>query len=786
MASASSFTYTGERLTEVAFPLGGIGAGCVSLEGRGALRDWEIFGRPNKNSILEWTFAALWCREASGRVDARVLQGRRLKQFVGDSSGGYGHGTIFHQGDGLPCFSEAAFTGTFPVARICLSDSGCPLSVEIVAFSPFVPLDARTSGFPVASLAYRLTNPGSSPVEAAVALNLCNPVGFGEPASDGRDRAANVFRRGEGLSGIEFRNERFDADAPHFGTVALTSSWPALATTERWSDTGWFDSLQRFWTAFSQDGGLPESDAGEPGRRMPGTLALRATIEPGQTVELPLLISWVFPNAARDWAPEAEPRNARWTRWYATQWPTAWDAATEFWSRREELMRRSQAFADALYGSALPHEVVESIGATASTLRTPTCERLEDGTFWAWEGCSEKSGCCHGSCSHVWNYALTHAYLFPELQRSMLEAEFRHGFFEGPRGEQGGLEFRIMLPLGAKSRCDHAASDGQLGQIMQVCRDWRLSGDDGWLKSVWPSVRRALEYAWVQWDTDRDGLVDGDQHNTYDINFQGPNPLTQFMYLGALRAGVEMARALGDPETAETYRSVYESGRKLTEERLWNGAYFVQTNDCTAPDAPKYQHGTGCLSDQLLGQWLAQAAGLGDLVDPELIQTALRSILEHNFKVPLGDHVNLQRIYAIGDEPGLILCSWPHGGRPAFPFPYSDEVWTGIEYQVAAHAAHAGLVEEALRIVRGVRSRHDGTRRNPYNEFECGSHYARAMSSYGLLLALTGFRWDGRNQTAEASPKVPLDGPCFFCTPHGWGTFTISDGRPQLDWVERA
>lgn len=173
-------------------------------------------------------------------------------------------------------------------------------------------------------------------------------------------------------------------------------------------------------------------------------------------------------------------------------------------------------------------------------------------------------------------------------------------------------------------------------------------------------------------------------------------------------------------------------------------------------------------------------AGLGDLVDPEMVSKALAAMYSHNFKAELGDHENLQRVYAFADEPGLILCSWPNGGRPYFPFVYSDEVWTGIEYQVATHFAFDGMEKEALDIVNGIRKRYDGTRRNPWNEFECGSHYARAMASYGLMLALPGIRYDAVGKTASLEKQ----GRFFFSTPQGWGHVVRDGDNTRFEMVE--
>ncbi len=170
---------------------------------------------------------------------------------------------------------------------------------------------------------------------------------------------------------------------------------------------------------------------------------------------------------------------------------------------------------------------------------------------------------------------------------------------------------------------------------------------------------------------------------------------------------------------------------------------------------------------------MAHLLGLGYLLPREHVRTALESIYRHNYRRDFTDHVNTQRAYVLNDESGLLVCSWPRGGRPRVPFPYSDEVFTGIEYQVATHLIYEGLVDEGLTIVRAVRARHDGERRNPWNEVECGNHYARSMASWGLLPALSGFVCDMARNELTFAPRINAeDFRTFWSTGRAWGTYT--------------
>jgi non-lysosomal glucosylceramidase len=232
-----------------------------------------------------------------------------------------------------------------------------------------------------------------------------------------------------------------------------------------------------------------------------------------------------------------------------------------------------------------------------------------------------------------------------------------------------------------------------------------------------------------------------------------------------------MAMAAGDVVSAKAYLGLYNKGRAAYDATLWNGEYYVQKYDQVMET--KYQYGDGCLSDMLLGQWLGMVAGLGRYLPAERIESSLKAIFDHNFLPDFRNFSNVQRTYALNDEKGLLLCSWPKGGRPPLPFPYSDEVWTGIEYQVASHLIYEGLLEEGLSVVKAVRDRYDGFRRNPWDEVECGHHYARAMSSWGVLLALAGISYSGPEMRMGFDPKMNADDfRTVWTAGSGWGTYT--------------
>ncbi len=484
--------------------------------------------------------------------------------------------------------------------------------------------------------------------------------------------------------------------------------------------------------------------------------------------------------------------------WYSSRFNNIDEVAT-YWSEHyDQLKERSLLFKNAFYASTLPPEIMEAVAANLTILKSPTVMRQYDGRLWSFEGCGDSGGCCHGSCTHVWNYAQAIPHLFPTLERSL-----RHTEFCESQSVEGHQNFRATLPIQPATHDFHAAADGQLGGIMKVYREWRISGDDVWLGKMYPMVKKSMDYCIQTWDPRHAGVIEEPHHNTYDIEFWGPDGMHASFYLGALHAIITMGRLLSKNVTV--YEDLLAKGKKIMETELFDGEYFIQkikvdgltaknpatgqsfggeyskeAKELLEKEGPKYQYGTGCLSDGVLGAWISAMCGLSDVIDPVKITSHLLAVHKYNLKKDLSEHANPQRpAYAFGNEGGLLLCSWPKGGKLSLPFVYSDEVWTGIEHQVASHLMLMGHVKEGLEIVRASRDRYDGRIRNPFNEYECGHWYARAFSSYGYLQALTGVRYDAVIKTLFIHSRVG-DFTCFLSTATGFGTVTLKAGKPII------
>jgi uncharacterized protein (DUF608 family) len=793
-ARAYNGPYEGANLARVAFPIGGIGAGMFCLEGTGALSHMSV-----RNSLQFFNepcaFAAVSVKGAANT--ALVLEGPvpGWKLFGAAGTGNGASGASY----GLPRFAKAVFLARFPFATVELEDPKVPLGVTLTGWSPFIPGDAADSSLPVGAMEYAFKNTTGSAVEAVFSFNAKNFMAA-RPDGNGILPIENGFILYQKASEAKPADEGFFAVFVDDGKAVVDHGW---------FRGGWWDAVTLAWKNIEEARLIdnPPLEGPSPG----ASLFVPLAIAPGETKTVRLMAAWYVPATDLRYGREAEgsPQPAAGEAccaspfhkpWYAGRFANINEVADYWRSKYGVLRERSAAFRDAFYDTTLPPEVVEAAAANLTILKTPTVLRQTDGRLWCFEGCSDDRGCCSGSCTHVWNYAQALPHLFPDLERTLRRTEFNES--QDARGHQ---TFRSALPVRPVAHDFHAAADGQLGGIMKVHREWRISGDAAWLKEIWPKVRQSLDYCIRTWDPRGKGLLEEPHHNTYDIEYWGPDGHCGTFYLGALKAAADMGEALGDDVSG--YRGLLEKGVRALESELYNGEYFIQkvrtegldakyagldhsTNgagykdivDLLNREGPKYQYGTGCLSDGVLGVWMARVCGLGDLLSPDKVASHLRAVHRYNLKRDLSELANPQRpAFAAGKEGGLLLCTWPRGGKPALPFVYSDEVWTGIEYQAASHMMMMGMVEEGLEVVRVCRDRYDGAVRNPFNEYECGHWYARALSSYGLIQGLTGVRYDAVDRTLYIDSRVGDDFRAFLSTASGFGTVGLKRGKPFVE-----
>lgn len=795
--------YSGSRNTRVAFPLGGMGGGMFCLEGTGAYSHFCLRNTPDI-TFEPMVFSAVHVTSRTGKV-ARVLEGPvpSWKVFGHRGEGHIGPGNgLSGRHYGLPRFKDSSFEAQFPFGTVKLSDPDMPIGVEITGWSPFIPLNVDDSSLPAAALEFTFENLTDEPLELVYSYHAAQFMGV-------HGSESHLVRRADSGTGFVLEQPPTEEKPWEQGAFSAVTDHPGAKADCAWFRGTWFDPLTMVWNAVEGGKSLEHAPVSE-GKPSPGaSLYVELQLQPREKQTVRVLLSWYVPETNLNFGvPEGAQKSEAVPEfhkpWYAGRFADIDEASRYWFTQYARLREESERFRDAFYGTTLPAEALEAAAANLTILKSPTVLRQTDGRLWGWEGSHDKGGCCHGTCSHVWNYAQSIPHLFPNLERGMRNTEFEEG-----QDEHGHQNFRIPLPIQPADHNFHAASDGQLGGIMKLYREWRISADTSWLRTLWPKAKQNLQYAMETWDPDRLGVLIEPHHNTYDIEFWGPDGMCSSIYLGALKAASRIADALGEADEADAYEKLYRKGRAYLETELFNGEYFIQriiweglrspsplqaqsfhttysseAIDLLQQEGPKYQYGEGCLSDGVIGAWLAEMCFLGDILDREKVKSHLLSVYRYNLKRDLTGHANPQRPgYAVGQEGGLLLCTWPSGNMLTLPFVYSNEIWTGIEYQVASHLISLGCVEEGLDIVRVCRDRYDGRTRNPFNEYECGHWYARAMASYGLLQAWSGIRYDACERTLYVSPKASGDYSVFLSTAEGYGIAGMRGGKPFVDVV---
>ncbi|WP_215222753.1 GH116 family glycosyl-hydrolase [Echinicola shivajiensis] len=781
--------YDQEHLYNIALPLGGIGTGTFSIGGRGELRDWEIMNIPGKGFSTvtkgnDAPFFAIYYKPANSKPVTKGLMGPldpvEYLHYEGRP--------VNHHG--IPRFENASFDAAYPFGQVNLSGNDDPLTVKIKAFNPLVPGDEDASGHPIGVLSYEVTNTGNKELSVSIVGSMRNFVGKdgskfrtdwkGDNIPIGAKNNQNVYKEAEGIKGIYMYSDDVSADDPAWGNMAFsTDARDGVTYRTSSKSNAWSNSLLDFWDDFSEDGELTEKDQFFGDDPM-ASLAVKRTIAPGETKVFNYFITWHFPNR-KGWSNEVI------GNYYTSQNANAWEAALKIVPQLSELETNTLTFVNALINSDYPKDVKEAALFNINVLRSQTVFRIPSGHMMGWEGVMDRFGSCAGSCTHVWNYEQTTPFLFGNLARTMRDVELNYA-----SQENGFMCFRAGLPLSNGNVCSGAAADGQMGAVMKFYREWQLSGDNTFLENNYAKVKKTLSYAWEEgsWDANQDGVMEGSQHNTMDVNYFGPNPQMGIWYLGALKAASEMAAYMKDKAFEKKCLTLYQNGSLWIDEHLFNGEYYEQK--VTNPDnfeefldwennpdikIPDFQLGKGCLVDQLVGQYMAHICGLGYLVKEENVKTTLNSIMKYNYRSSFEDHFNNMRSYVLGDEAGLLMAAWPKG-RLKVPFPYFSEAMTGFEYTAAVGMIYEGQDDKGLQVISDIRNRFDGRKRNPFSEPECGHHYARSMASWASILAISDFQYSGVDKSMQFTSNP---GKYFWSNGYAWGTAKVENKQIELE-----
>ncbi|MFX0025094.1 MAG: GH116 family glycosyl-hydrolase [Candidatus Hermodarchaeota archaeon] len=782
---------TGKKLRCAAMPLGGIGTGSIAIGGDGLLKQWQVTNTVKHNAFVPNSFFGVWTKNVENPSELPVCRalicpkvhedpGFKPAKAVSDHRIGSAAKEMFEI---LPGVEKIRFNGEYPVAFLDFKDQSLPIDISLISFTPFIPLDPKNSGLPIIIFEFHISNPSNTSCEVTLAGSFLNFLGWdGQKVFKGTESIlfagnVNTPKMIGKWHAIQMRSKTLLKTDRRYGDILFAVDQPDAMMTAQWNN------LKDFWAHFSRDGTFPESSSEEMspiGETWAGSLGSRKILNPGESMNVRFFFAWNFPNRVVDWIidktaiPDQNTEfwiGNRYNEWFKNSLEVI-KYVQENWNY---LVKKTESFHEIFFATTLPPEVITSISATMSTIRTPSCFWMRDGSFHGFEGChgassgSLSGGCCPLDCTHVWTYEFSLAHLFPSLERTMRETEFKM------QHKSGYLPHRAVIPLYLPQLLKEGnwdmpdpAIDGMLSTILKIYRDFLITGDHEFLKKTWPFILRLMNYIFEHNDKELNGVIYSDQPNTYDCTLYGINSFIGSLYLTALLACERISEELGILDWAEKFRKIYNSGKKLLDRECWNGEYYIQKYDKAL--IKQHQYGTGCFSDQLIGQWWAFQLGFGYIFPPEHFNKTVESIFKYNFKETLEGITQTPRIFASPEDAGLMNCTWPHGDKPKIPILYTDEIWTGIEYEVAALCIYAGKINEALKIIQAVRDRYDGSHRNPWNEVECGDHYVRAMSSWTLLYALTGANYKMILKQVIFAPRMNAENfTTFFITASAWG-----------------
>jgi uncharacterized protein (DUF608 family) len=792
-ARGATRVYSGAYLTGIEFPVGPVGSGGILHFGDGTRNEgWIVNGlspdtfQPRNQGIIPNSFFAVRVQPNSGSALVRALQTTPVGKFSPMQS--------------------LTFTGEYPIATYHFIDAALPIAVTETVLSPMIPGDLKNSAIPTAIYQFKITNTGTTSAQVSLLATQQNAVGYdGKSVVEGpnQDTFSGYGANTNTVTSINGSTRIAMTKASSLGSIVLDMPSSATSATASWNDIG---ALYNYFALYGGAINATVSTAqSAPGATNDAAVAGSVTLAPGQSVTIPVVLSWHFP-ANSNYFSTANSANTG--MHYETVWTDASAVDQYVVSNLTSLLANTQLYHDTLYDSTLPQYLLDRISSSPAVLHTPVVFWAKNGFFGGWEGL----GCCANMPNHVWQYAQAPARLWPEIGTTW------DGQWFADIGSDGSVPTRIDQP-------GLITFDGQAGNILMAYRDFLNTGNTQWLSDNWARIKPAMDYLITTFDPGCTGVLEGNSLTTLDTTLPTANPWLGSLYLAAVNATSHMAAALssgGKPpcsDSNKTYSAIYSNGQTNQEAAFWNGSYYVE--NAPNSEGPQCVLGNASEIDMLLGQWWSSQLGLGDLYDSGHMTTALASLYRNNHK---DSNVGFSSVYAYRDfvedtDASMQMATWPNGDRPGNALWYYDETMTGFEYAAAATMIQRGLLDQGLRVVLDVSNRYDGRLRadrylsprwdesvlfgfesaggwcvgicdgtgNPFGDDEAGKWYGRSMSSWSLLLAAQGFSdnlADGVRSITFAPTLSPDNHRSLFTASNTWGTFqqTRSSGR-QTDQI---
>jgi uncharacterized protein (DUF608 family) len=767
------------ELRYIGMPVGGIQAGGVYLGGDGRLWLWDIFNDNREGiepKLVKWqqqTTHSRYVRSRDGACYVEPAQDIRPLEQGFAFRFEYGGKTVIKYLKPSD-WDEILFEAGYPVGIVRYTDNALPVEITLHAYSPFIPLNEDDSGLPATILSFSFRNTGNTTIKITVTGWLENKVGIhsvyeitGNYSKEVLCRRNNRIVRQQGFIAVDESLLPLGDQAeemktrPDFGTMCIAALSPdagACVSIDPGNLNGAFDFIQ--------------ADELDKPVQEPLTGAVQTLVElpAGASTARDFVISWYFPNL------KIHDKIKDTGQYYRNRFTSALDVAQYIQKHFERLSSQTLRWASVWKDSTLPHWFLERTLVTVDTLATSNCHRFESGRFWAWEGV----GACHGTCTHVWQYAQAMGRIFPALERDCRERTDL-GISLQP---DGGILFRAEM----ESR---PAIDGQAGTVLRCYREHQMSVDDSFLRRNWDKIKAAIRFI-INQDKNGDGMEDTPMENTLDAVWDGEIAWIAGLCIAAVKAGQHMAEETGDTDFAGICADYVRKGGLNMDKYLFNGEYYIHRPDREKGRAKLGSYNT-CHIDQVFGQSWAYQVGLGRILDNKKVRSALKSLWKYNYLSDVGPYIATHqggRPYALPGEGGMIMNSnpknepKPYGDSETWQLGYFHECMSGFEYQVAAHMIAEGLTDEGLTLIRSIHDRYHASKRNPYNEIECSDHYARAMASYGAFITACGYEYHGPKGYMRFAPKWNADDfKAAFTAAEGWGSYMQKQTAGEMECV---
>lgn len=744
-------TYSGKYLTGIDFPVGAVGGSVIRMNGKAERQWWQIFNNFEERAgsgIVPNSFFAMRAKTVDTTV-VKALQTSSVGKFT--------------------AMDSLNFQGEFPFGWYHFSDRKLPVDVTLEAYNPLIPMDLKNSAIPCGIFSFKVKNTSNSIAEIDLLATQQNAVGFNGYDTIGGETGKQYIGYGQNNNTIVSAADKTSLQMTGTsGSMQLSAYATKVSYSADWKD------VSALYNDFSDDGklsGPKTANSPEDGKTVDGALATTISLKPGEEKNITFVLSWYFPKGTfgRKDKPEwyFEEAGSMYENW----WSDA-SAVDDYVSENfDYLDATSRLYHETMYSSSIPRYVLDRISSNLCVLKSPTSFWTKNGYFGIWESTSRKEQ-WFGNCKHVIHYAQGHARVFPELGRILRDIDLNTQTSEG------------LLPARQGQLLN--AIDGHFGTILGVYREHLLSENTDFLSAAWPRSMKAMDYVINTYDDDRNGMLSGTYHNTLDCNSSGTSPWIGSLYIAALKACAKMALIVGEKEQSATYTNLANTAAKNQNQELWSeelGYYIAK---------PEYLPKTrlmdkACGLDMLLGQWWANQLNLGRIYPLDRSLSGLAAIHRINRFTEDGSKRPYRDFLGNGDT-GWQMFVHPDE-VPKNSIHYYCEVMTGFEYAAAATMIQHGMVEQGLEIVEEISKRYDGRFRgpdevtaapnanvfgsgSPFGEDECGDYYARAMSSWSVLLALQGYIFDGPQKIIGFKPLLnPENHASFFTTSTSWGLF---------------